>query len=451
MTITQRPAHQAVRTVDRRTTGRTALIGFVVVNVVIVTALFIQAGPSDNVLITVGRLLGLYATVVLALQLLLIARVPWLDRRIGTDRLTSLHRWTGFTLLCTLTAHVLLVVTGYAQDASTGVVTEFLDLTGSAVSILAGAVAFGLVVVIGVTSARIARRRMRYEIWHAVHFLTYLVLVLAFTHQLGQSSSFGQSPLARAYMWVLWGGSLGAVLLCRVLLPVIRNARHQLRVVAVVPEAQDVVSVYVTGRRLNELPAHAGQFFVWRFQMRGRRFRANPFSLSAAPDGRHLRLTAKAVGDGSAGLRDLRVGTRVFAAGPYGAFTTANRARPNALLVAGGVGVTPIRALLEAASGHVVVIYRVRTHQDAVLLREMQELARLRGAVVHLLTGPSAAYGMYGPPLSAASIHALVPDVASRDVFVCGPDGMTSTVLASLRELNVPARQVHSERFTFAG
>lgn len=451
MIITQRPAQQVVRTVDRRTIGWIGLFGLFGVNIVIVTLLFVQAGPSDNVLITVGRLLGLYATVVLAFHLLLIARVPWLDRRIGTDRSTSLHRWAGFTLLFTLAAHILLVVSGYAQDEHTGVFNELVTLIGSAASILAGAVAFGLILLVGVTSAKIARRHLRYETWHAVHFVTYAALVLAFLHQLGQSSSFGQSQLARVYMYVLWGGALGAILVCRVLTPVIRNLRHQFRVAAVVAESPDVVSVYVTGKDLHKLPARAGQFFVWRFQLRGRRFRANPFSLSAAPDGRYLRLTAKAVGSGSAGLRDLAVGTRVFAAGPYGAFTTANQAQSNALLIAGGVGVTPIRALLETIPGHVVVLYRVRTHQDAVLLRELQDIARARGAVVHLLTGPSVAYQNYGPPLSAASIAAMVPDVAHRDVFVCGPSGMTTAVLATMKELRVPARQVHSERFAFAG
>jgi hypothetical protein len=79
-----------------------------------------------------------------------------------------------------------------------------------------------------------------------------------------------------------------------------------------------VVSIRVTGRHLDRLPARAGQFFIWRFPGHHRWWQANPFSLSAAPDGRSLRLTVKASGPTSAALRHLPVGTRLFAEGPYG-------------------------------------------------------------------------------------------------------------------------------------
>ncbi|MET1076178.1 MAG: oxidoreductase, partial [Umezawaea sp.] len=195
----------------------------------------------------------------------------------------------------------------------------------------------------------------------------------------------------------------------------------------------------------------AGQFFLWRVLTRDRWYQANPFSLSAAPDGRSLRLTAKAAGEGSASLRHLRVGTRVFAEGPYGAFTSMHRTRPNTVLVAGGVGVTPIRALLEELRGHVVVLYRVSNPRDAVLVNELRNLAHARGAVLHLLTGPSAAPTPRGPLLGPHNLIALVPDIRDRDVFVCGPPAMTGAVMTSLRELKVPKQQTHAERFSMAG
>jgi ferredoxin-NADP reductase len=198
------------------------------------------------------------------------------------------------------------------------------------------------------------------------------------------------------------------------------------------------------------VPARAGQFFLWRFLTRDRWWQANPFSLSAAPDGRSLRLTAKAVGEGSAGLFRIRAGTRVFAEGPYGAFTGLHRRAPNALLIAGGVGITPIRALLEELQGHVIVLYRVNSNADAVLLRELHALAHRRGAVVHLLPGPPNAVSVNGPLLGPHNIAALVPDVLHRDVYVCGPPGMAGAVLESLRLLGVPRDQVHAERFALA-
>ncbi|MFD4568577.1 ferric reductase-like transmembrane domain-containing protein [Streptomyces sp. NPDC058467] len=426
--------------------ARTGLYALLATNAVVVTVFFVQAGFASNALIVVGRLAGLYGALLMAFQLLLIARLPWLDRRIGMDRLTSWHRWVGFGLLWTLLGHAVFIIFGYAQPSSAGPVDELVELATTVEGVLRAIAALTLILVIGAVSARFARRRLAYETWHFIHLYAYVAVVLAFTHQVAAGTTFTSSSAATAYWWGLWGMALGSVFLGRVVLPVWRNLRHQLRVSAVVPESDHVVSVYITGRDLDRLPARAGQFFLWRFLTKDRWWQANPFSLSAAPDGRGLRLTAKTAGDGTAALRHLRVGTRVFAEGPYGAFTTLHRTRPDTLLIAGGVGITPIRALLEELYGHVVLIYRVATDRDAVLLEELQELADVRGAELHLVTGPATP-----DKLAPREIARLVPDVAERDVFVCGPPGMTGAVLRTLRDLGVPKQQIHAERFSLAG
>jgi predicted ferric reductase len=433
-----------------RPLARASLYVIMGANIGIVTALFADAGPSGDPLITIGRLMGLYAALLMAFQLLLVARLPWLDRRLGMDRLTSLHRWTGFGLLWLLLGHVVFIVFGYANLSGTGPVEEVVDLATTTEGILRALVAFALILIIGAVSAKYARRRLAYETWHFIHLYTYLAVLLAFSHQIAVGSSFVGSAFGRAYWWVLWGAALGAVLLGRVILPLWRNLRHQVRVSAVVPESDSVVSVYMTGRDLGRLGARAGQFFLWRFMTKGRWWQANPYSLSAAPDGKSLRLTAKAVGEGSASLRNLKPGTRVFAEGPYGAFTTMHQTRTNALLIAGGVGITPIRALLEDIRGHVVVLYRVNRRDDAVLLQELANIARARGALLHLLAGPPNAHDEYGPLLGAKSLAGMVRDVWDRDVFVCGPPPMTNVVLKGLRELGVPKDQIHAERFSLA-
>jgi predicted ferric reductase len=425
--------------------ARIGLVAVPAANALVVLVLFAREGFSANALILLGRLTGLYGALLMAFQLLLVARLPWLDRRLGMDRLTSWHRWVGFSLLWLLVSHAVLITLGYASLASLPPVDELVSLATTVEGVLRAVVALLLIAVVGGASARFARRRMAYETWHFVHLYAYLAVVLAFSHQVAVGTTFTSSPWATAYWWSLWGAALSAVLAGRVVLPLWRNLRHRLRVAAVVPESDDVVSVHVTGRHLDKLPARAGQFFLWRFLTRDRWWRANPFSLSAAPDGRSLRLTAKALGTGSASLRSLRVGTRVFAEGPYGAFTALHRTRPDTLLVAGGVGVTPVRALLEELTGHVVLVYRVTRARDAVLLDELRALAHARGAVLHLVTGPSA-----DRPLDADALGRMVPDARDRDAFVCGPPGMTAAVLRSLRELGVPKRQVHAERFGLA-
>jgi len=426
--------------------ARTGLYAVLAANAAVVTFFFVQAGFASNTLILLGRLAGLYGALLMAFQLLLVARLPWLDRRIGMDRLTLWHRWTGFSLLWTLLAHAVFITFGYADSSGLDPVNQLVDLAETVEGVLRAVVALALILVVGTVSARFARRRLAYETWHFVHLYTYLAVVLAFTHQVAVGTTFVASPAATAYWWTVWTAALGSVLLGRLVLPLWRNLRHRLRVSAVVPENDDVVSVHITGRDLDRLPARAGQFFLWRFLTRDRWWQANPFSLSAAPDGRTLRLTVKAAGDGSAALRHLKPGTRVFAEGPYGAFTALHRTRPDAVLVAGGVGVTPIRALLEELHGHAVVIHRVATERDAVLHDELRELAHAKGAELYLVTGPATP-----DKLAPAELARLVPDIADRDVYLCGPPGMTAAVRRSLRDLGVPAPQIHFERFSLAG
>ena len=427
--------------------ARSVLVAAVLLNVVFVEVLFFTADvPEKHPLITVGRFFGLHVALIMIVQLVLIARLPFLDRRLGMDTLTAWHRWTGFTLFWTLVLHVSFIVTGYAQLYKLSIPAQIVSLAGSK-PVLAGMAAFVIIATVAVVSARAARRRMSYETWHAVHIALYVVIVLALIHQTFEISTFTANSVSRTYWWLLWTFAIGALMAGRVVLPLIRNRRHRFRVAAVVPESDDVVSVHVTGRNLDRLPARAGQFMLWRFPGHNPWWQVNPFSLSAAPNGASLRLTAKGIGTTSAGLRQLPVGTRVFAEGPYGAFTQLQRTREATLLIAGGVGVTPIRSLLEELEGPVTVLYRVRDRAEAVLLDEIRQLAGMRGAVVHLLTGRT---GDGPPPFAPENLLQLVPDIRDRDVFVCGPARMTDAVLRSLRALQVPRAQVHAERFRLA-
>ncbi|SCG71065.1 ferredoxin reductase family protein [Micromonospora halophytica] len=419
---------------------------FLLVNLVIVEVMFVNPSrPAPNTLTAIGRFLGLHLGFVMALQLLLIGRVPFLERRIGMDKLTNWHRWTGFTIFWLVVLHPTFVLLGYSRLDQISFFAEIPNLAEQ-MPVLLGMIAAGLVCVMAFTSVRMARRRMSYEAWHATHMVVYVMIVLSVIHQVYEGSSFASSTLTKAYWWGLWAFAIGSLLVNRLFVPLARNARHRLRVVAVVPETDQAVSVYVGGDRLDRLRARPGQFFWWRFPGHNSWWQVNPWSLSAAPDGRTLRLTAKAIGSTSAGLRQLPVGTRVYIEGPYGALTTASRTRQNALLIAGGIGITPIRALLEDPdlTGDIVVLYRARTPADAVLIGELRNLVQARGARLHLLTGRTTDGSQ---PFSPESLRGLVPDIAERDVYLCGPAAMAATVQRSLRALRVPARQRHIEAF----
>jgi ferredoxin-NADP reductase len=231
--------------------------------------------------------------------------------------------------------------------------------------------------------------------------------------------------------------------------PVRRAVRHRLHVTHVVPEAEGVVSVYVSGTRMEELRAAPGQYFRWRFLTRDRWWQAHPFSVSGTvwKDGRcWLRITVKALGDDTAGLQRLRPGTRVLVEGPYGAFTPALRRGGKVLLFAGGVGITPLRAMFDVVPPDTVLLYRASRPGDLALSRELDAYASAGRLTVHYLLGHRRTRP---DPLDPRRLRRLVPDIADRDVFLCGPPGMVSVARRALRATGVRPSRIHTENFAY--
>jgi predicted ferric reductase len=397
-----------------------------------------------------GRVTGLLAGYAVIVLLALMARIPWLERRVGTDRLARWHAMGGRYTVSLVVAHTALIIWGYALAAHTGVVPETGTLLTGYPDVLMATVALGLLVVVGVVSARAARRRLRYETWHFIHLYTYLAIALAFAHQFATGADFAGNLRAQ----VLWSALyvvVGVLLVWyRLISPVARAVRHRFRVVGLHWESPGVISVYVTGRRLAELGAQPGQFFRWRFLTRGLWWAANPYSLSATPDGRMLRITVKISGRHSAALAALRPGTAVLAEGPYGSFTALRRRRRRVLLIGAGVGITPLRALFEslpATPGELTLIYRASRPEDLVLFRELDQIATARGARVHYLVGARRAGRR--DRFSAERLARLVPRLAEHDVYVCGPDALTAALRGELHRAGVPRGNIHTESFAF--
>ncbi|HST48539.1 ferredoxin reductase family protein [Jatrophihabitans sp.] len=397
-----------------------------------------------------GRVTGLLAGYGVVVLVALMARLPPLERGIGADRLARWHAHGGRYTVSLVVAHGLLIIWGYAITAHTNVVSQTGTLLTSYPDVLMATVAGLLLVGVGAASARAARRRMRYETWYYLHFYTYLAVALAFSHQFATGADFLSNRPARLAWSAMYAAVAAAIVWYRCAVPVRQALRHRLRVAGVYPEAPGVVSVVISGRQLAELRAESGQFFRWRFATRELWWAANPYSLSAAPHSDLLRITAKGFGEHSAALARLRPGTRVFAEGPYGALTAGRRTRRKVLLIAGGIGITPLRALFETlptGPDELTLVYRASRDSDVVFGEELTALARQRGARLHVVTGRRTELGY--DPLSAEALTANLPDLPDYDVYVCGPAPMTEAVLAALRAAKVPRRQVHSESFEF--
>jgi predicted ferric reductase len=303
-----------------------------------------------------------------------------------------------------------------------------------------------MLVVVVVSSFVIARRRLPYEAWYAVHLTVYGALALAWFHQIPTGNELVLNQIAADYWQSLYVATIALLAYFRVLRPVFRALRHRIEVSKVVAEGPGVVSIHMTGHRLDRLGAHAGQFFLWRFLTWGRCWQSHPFSLSSAPDGRSLRITVKDLGGFTARMSEIRPGTRVLAEGPFGRFIDRARRGNRVALIAGGIGITPIRALVEKMKGDLILIYRVMSDQDTVFRGEIERLAHERGIRVFHVVGDHREPG--GDKLmSPEHLRNMIPDLAERDIFTCGPPAMVRVIVRNLRNAGVPRRRLHIENF----
>ncbi|MFD7857838.1 ferric reductase-like transmembrane domain-containing protein [Streptomyces microflavus] len=410
----------------------------------------VQVRPSarlDALFATGAHLTGLLAGYGVLVMLLLMARVPAVEHAVGANRIASWHALGGRYVLSLCLSHAVLALCGYAAHTGTDLLSAARGLLGHP-AIAAAAAGAGLLITVGVASARAVRRRVRHETWRAVHLLAYLGAALGFVHQMA-GPDVAESMSTR-WLWAMLHATVAVLLLWyRGVVPVRQMLRHSLRVLEVRPEGPGVVSVVMQGIGLDRLHAEPGQFLRWRFLQRRLWRTALPFSLSAPVRDDILRITVKAAGDHTLRIRRLRAGTRVLATGPFGALTAHRRTRRKVLLLAGGIGITPMRALFETlpgGAGDITLLYRANNAAQLLFRGELEAIAAARQAGLHYLLGPSgAAYD----PLSPQALRALLPDLAEHDVFLCGPPGMADAATAALIRAGVPPEHMHDEYFTF--
>lgn len=389
-----------------------------------------------------GSTTGLVGTYFAMLMVFMASRLPLLERALGRGGVMGWHKNLSVLAISFILAHAVLTTLAYAEISKTGFTHELGVLINTYPDMLTAFIALGLMLLIGLVSLPWLRQRLSRENWWLLHLLIYVSLVLSFAHELVLGPSFVNHPVAQwvwSVAWILVGLS---VIVYRVAVPLLRSLRHGLRVVAVEPQANGVTSVILEGQYLDDLHLQGGQFFEWRFLTRGRWWQAHPFSV-VERQGDLLKLMVKPVGDFSSNLAELKVGTRVWFEGPYGNFTVARRARDRALLIAGGIGVTAIRGLLEdlPAASRPALILRVTSKTDLMLVDELEQLTNERNGKVYILSGDRTAVDLR---TIAANIH----DYKSRDIFISGPPGFVEAVRDVFLQLGVHRRQLHVEPYS---
>ena len=392
-----------------------------------------------------AQITGLLASAAGLLGVALAARPRRVDRRFGLDRMLVWHRILGETMAVLVGFHVAFGVAEWSTGKG-GVFGAIRDLTGRSPYMAGAAVGAALVGVVTVSSLRSLRRQLSYETWYLLHLTAYLGLALSFSHEIVVGGDLSGDTVAR-WFWVAAHVAVLTMLAAGRWGRLVRAFLRPLRVTGVQRHGDGTVAMTLGGPGLAGVRADAGQFMMLRPVRSRLWWQAHPFSLSAAPSTAGLRFTIKDRGDASAAISDLSIGTRVAIEGPYGATTPDVIAGRKVLFVAGGVGIAPVRAMLERLdpSAAPVVLYRAHREADLVHLDELRALAARCGGTVHTLVGPTLSLAVKDP-FSAPVLAKIVPDVAERVAVLCGPERLLDAARKGLRAAGVAARDIHYER-----
>jgi predicted ferric reductase len=413
-----------------------------------------QFSDPGGIVTAIGIVTGLAGTDLILLMLVLAARIPWIDRTVGQDRAIALHRWLGKPALYLILAHAVLLTAGYSISDGTNVVSETISFFGLGTDMILGYVALGLLVLVVVTSVISVRRHFAYEAWHLIHLLSYVAVLVALPHQLSIGGVLANGSLQRVYWIALYVLAFGSILVFRFVVPLVRTFRHRIRVERIDEVAPGVFSLELRGTDLRRLGAEGGQYAIWRFWSWRTWWHAHPLSFSAMPTDNTIRLTVRMLGRGTSRLSRLRTGSFVSIEGPYGIFTDQARTAPYLSVIAAGIGVTPIRAMLEHAQlrpGEATILLRGTDQSQAYLWHEIGQIAENTSASAFSMLGPRPPHiptWMSAHALNnGITLESAFPHLHDSDLFVCGPTAWAEEVVADARDAGLPEHRIHVERF----
>ena len=405
----------------------------------------------------ISRLTSLLGTALLLILLLLVARVPWIDKFYGHDGATVVHKRLGKPVLYLIVAHFLASLVQYSITNAKDIGTTLWWFITDVQDMLIATISLALMIVVVLTSINFTRRKMSYEAWFFVHLTSYVSVALAVPHIFTAGSDVAGKPVQTTIWVALYLFVFLNILWFRVIIPIRKSFRKRLVLAQTVRESSDTVSLYLTGKHLEKIEAVSGQFYFLRVLTPSQWWRPYPFSISAAPNGEYLRFTIGDRGDDTKLMQNIKPGTSIAIEGPYGLFTEERRTKEKVVLIASGIGIPPIRTLAEsmaARPGDITVIYRVRNEADASLLSEIQEICRRREFPLHVIAGPRASKNSWlnddgSNTPDVARLTVMAPHVSEADVYICGPEAWTHSVIKTVRKAGTPVDNIHSEEYAW--
>jgi len=398
---------------------------------------------NGKTFVALGRLTGLLAEFLILAGLILISRLPFLEKVYGFDELNKIHRWIGYGLVTVIVSHPLFLLIGYSSANEISLFKQFINFITKWEDVSGAFFGIIILIVVGIISMPKIRWKLKYETWHFVHLFMYLAIGLVFSHQI--NSGDVSNGTALFYWFLINFVVFGVLIFYRFLRPIILFLRHEFYIEKVAQETHDVCSVYIGGKNLDKFKFESGQHLRILF-LDKKMLQFHPFSFSSAYNGKFLRISIKNSGDFTSQIGNLKEGTKIIIDGPLGKFTELSAVKNKYLLIAGGIGITPIKAMIESLSEKgrdFIFIFGNKTEKDIVFKKELDKIPH------HYVLSREKKNEYENGYIDGEKIQRIAPDFKERDIYICGPDLMLNSILDTLKNLGVDKSQIHYEKFYY--
>jgi predicted ferric reductase len=409
-----------------------------------------EYGGATAWLFTAGKIFGLLAGTLVLLQFALSAKLKAMDRVFGLHRLLSAHRVLGVSAAVLASLHPLFLFAPQAKEIGGFRFDIWPELLG--VALLIG---LWTAVCTGLWREFLG---LPYERWYLFHRLgTFCAAALVAIHALNVSPDFeGDWPL---YALVVVLGLYVALFLWEKGFKRGILKKRMYTVTSVTPAGRATYAVEVAPATGQIFPYAPGQFAFVTFYSEALPLERHPWTISSTPTRpKSLIFTIKCSGDFTASISRLQSGDRAVVDGPYGLFSYhayVHDPHEELVMVAGGVGVTPmlsmLRYMVDAGDDRkTTLVWSNKTEADIVCREEFDGMrAKLSSLSIHyVLTGQEDFNGPTGRLDGPMLTELLSGCSREASVFVCGPPPMMDAICMALKGIGFRPRRIHTERFS---
>ncbi len=437
--------------------GRGALcvilyVAALLVPTVLLTLIF--PGSHHGIIVETGKNFALLAFTILVLQVVLAARIKWLDRIYGLDMIIRFHRYMAVFALVLLLFHPFLIAAGESK-------WELLTSLDLPWYVLLGKATLLLVLVNVLLSILQVRIGLKFEKWRCLHGIVGpLLLATAFAHSYVIEEQLRSGPLK--FLWPLMlAGALALFLYHRFLVP-FKRKKQAFLVKDVKEEAKDTWTIRLTPPKNQKTTDYLpGQFhFLTFFRDPDLPVEEHHWTISSSPtENETISSTIRASGDFTATMGRTKPGDSAAVQGPFGRFSYVLHPEEKAFVfIAGGIGITPLMSMLRhmrdiGATAPVMLLYANKNEDRIAFKKELSEMQSAGSPplqVVHVLSRPGKDWQGETGHIDREMIKRFMgQNLADTGFYVCGPKGLQSVALETLIDLGVPDSRIHTEIFSF--